>query len=154
MNENRKAAFPDGAAEKEIVYSRVVKAGKRIYYLDVKRSRKNELFLSITESKKIPAAAPGIAGEEPSFTFEKHKIFLYREDMQKFAEALEQVMDYIRADGMPEEDGSAAPHCPGSGVAEAYLSPAFRESPAAGAGAAAPKEEAGSVSDLDFEVKF
>ena len=63
-------------------------------------------------------------------------------------------MAYIRADGMLEEDGSAAPHSPGSGMAEAYLSPAFRESPAAGAGTAAPKEEAGSVSDLDFEVKF
>ena len=69
--------------EKDIVYSQAVKAGKRIYYLDVKRNRRGELFLSITESKKIAT------GERPDapFTFEKHKIFLYREDLEKFLEA-------------------------------------------------------------------
>ena len=104
------------AAEKEIVYSRVVKAGKRIYYLDVKRSRKNELFLSITESKKIPAAAPGIAGEEPSFTFEKHKIFLYQEDFEKFMAGLQQAIQFIQqeqgestfSDTTPENSSSEA----------------------------------------------
>ena len=60
--------------EKEIVYSQAVKAGKRIYYLDVKRNKRDELFLSITESKKIVSGD----GLEASYSFEKHKIFLYK----------------------------------------------------------------------------
>lgn len=77
--------------EKDIVYSQAVKAGKRIYYLDVKRSRRDELYLSITESKKI------VSGEGPdaAFTFEKHKIFLYQEDFSKFIGALSQAIGYI-----------------------------------------------------------
>ena len=59
--------------EKDIVYSQAIKAGKRIYYLDVKRNKRDELFLSITESKKITTNESA----EPTFTFEKHKIFLY-----------------------------------------------------------------------------
>ena len=66
--------------EKDIVYSQAIKAGKRIYYIDVKRNRRDELFLAITESKKI------VQGEGPDapFTLEKHKIFLYPEDFSKF----------------------------------------------------------------------
>lgn len=77
--------------EKEIVYSQAVKAGKRIYYLDVKRNKRGELFLSITESKKILSANE----PEAPFTFEKHKIFLYQEDFSKFIGALSQAISYI-----------------------------------------------------------
>ena len=77
--------------EKDIVYSQAVKAGKRIYYLDVKRNKRDELFLAITESKKIVQND----GDEPSFTFEKHKIFLYPEDFSKFIGALSQAIGYI-----------------------------------------------------------
>lgn len=78
--------------EKEILFSRSVKAGKRIYYLDVKKTMKDETYLSITESKKI------IQGEDEDakITFEKHKIFLYREDLEKFMTALNEVVDFIR----------------------------------------------------------
>ena len=77
--------------EKDIVYSQAIKAGKRIYYLDVKRNKKDELFLSITESKKI------VQGEGPDapFSFEKHKIFLYREDFEKFMNGLNEAVQYI-----------------------------------------------------------
>jgi hypothetical protein len=77
--------------EKDIVYSQAVKAGKRIYYLDVKRNKRDELFLSITESKKH------ISGEGPdaTFSFEKHKIFIYQEDFSKFISALSQAIGYI-----------------------------------------------------------
>lgn len=77
--------------EKDIVYSQSIKAGKRIYYLDVKRNKRNELFLSITESKKI------VSGEGPDavFSFEKHKIFLYQEDFSKFISGLSQAIGYI-----------------------------------------------------------
>ena len=78
--------------EKDIVYSQAVKAGKRIYYLDVKRNRRGELFLSITESKKIATGE----GPDAPFTFEKHKIFLYKEDFEKFAEGHEEVIKYIK----------------------------------------------------------
>lgn len=90
MEEPKKRNFDDGN-DKDIVYSQAVKAGKRIYYLDVKRSRKNELFLAITESKKIVSGE----GENAQFSFEKHKIFLYKEDFEKFSDALKDVLDYI-----------------------------------------------------------
>ena len=51
MEDNRKSGFNE--SEKEIVYSQAIKAGKRIYYIDVKKNRKDEMYLSITESKKI-----------------------------------------------------------------------------------------------------
>ena len=64
----------DERREQEIVYSRAIKAGKRIYYLDVRKARNNDLYLSITESKRRQAE-----GEEAP-SFEKHKLFLYKED--------------------------------------------------------------------------
>lgn len=77
--------------EKDIVYSQTIKAGKRIYYLDVKRNKRNELFLSITESKKIISSE----GSDASYTFEKHKVFLYQEDFSKFIDGLSRAIGYI-----------------------------------------------------------
>lgn len=84
--------------DKEIIYSKAIKAGKRIYYLDVKKSRKDEMFLAITESKKIISEE----GSEPQVSFEKHKIFLYKEDFEKFTNGLQQAIQYIKAN-TPEE---------------------------------------------------
>jgi len=84
--------------EKEIAYSRTVKAGKRIYYLDVKRSRNEDLYLSLTESKKKVSGDP----ENPDVSYEKHKIFLYREDLSKFTEALIDVIRYMQDNDSPE----------------------------------------------------
>jgi len=78
--------------ERDIAYSRTVKAGKRIYYLDVKRNRNSDLYLSLTESKKKVSGNP----ENPDISYEKHKIFLYREDLSKFTEALIDVIKYIK----------------------------------------------------------
>lgn len=77
--------------DKEIVYSRAIKAGKRIYYLDVKKNRKDEMFLAITESKKIVTGE----GDDSQVSFEKHKIFLYKEDFTKFMTGLEQAIEFI-----------------------------------------------------------
>ena len=77
--------------EPEIVYSRSVKAGKRIYYLDVRKARNNDLYLSITESKRRQAEE----GEAPSF--EKHKVFLYKEDFAHFTEGLQDVIAYVQS---------------------------------------------------------
>lgn len=78
--------------DNEIIYSKAIKAGKRIYYLDVKKSRNDDLFLAITESKKKVVGFD----EEAQVTYEKHKIFLYKEDFDKFIEGLEDVVSFIK----------------------------------------------------------
>ena len=82
-------------SDKEIVFSKAIKAGKRIYYLDVKKNRKEEMFLAITESKKIISGE----GEDSQVSFEKHKIFLYKEDFGKFMDGLQQAIQYIESEG-------------------------------------------------------
>lgn len=77
--------------DKEIVFSQSIKAGKRIYYVDVKKNRKDEMFLAITESKKIVTGE----GEDSQINFEKHKIFLYKEDFGKFMKGLQQAISFI-----------------------------------------------------------
>lgn len=77
--------------EREIVFSKAIKAGKRIYYLDVKKNRKEEMFLSITESKKVIQGE----GDDSQISFEKHKIFLYKEDFEKFTNGLNQAIGFI-----------------------------------------------------------
>ena len=102
MEEFKKKGAADG--DKEIVFSKAIKAGKRIYYLDVKKNRKDEMFLAITESKKIVSGE----GEDSQVSFEKHKIFLYKEDFGKFIDGLRQAIQYIENEGngdlpLPEE---------------------------------------------------
>lgn len=76
---------------KDIIFSKTIKAGKRIYYLDVKMNRKEELFLAITESKKVIVGK----GDDTKVKFEKHKIFLYKEDFDKFRNGLDEALQFI-----------------------------------------------------------
>lgn len=99
MEDYKKKSVVDG--DKEIVFSKAIKAGKRIYYLDVKKNRKDEMFLAITESKKIVSGE----GDDPQVSFEKHKIFLYKEDFEKFMSGLQQAIQFI-----VEEQGPIEPH--------------------------------------------
>ena len=85
--------------DKEIVFSKSINAGKRIYYLDVKKNRKDEMFLAITESKKVVMGE----GDDSQVSFEKHKIFLYKEDFDKFMTGLTQAIEYIN-----DQQGHAA----------------------------------------------
>lgn len=71
------------------VYTVPVKAGKRIYYFDVKATRGDDYYVTITESRKRPSRDGG-------FTIDKHKIHLYKEDFLKFAAGLEDVLNYVR----------------------------------------------------------
>ena len=87
--------------DKEIVFSQSIKAGKRIYYLDVKKNRKDEMFLAITESKKVVMGE----GDDSQVSFKKHKIFLYKEDFEKFMNGLQQAIGFIQ-----EQQGSYARH--------------------------------------------
>ena len=80
----------DEKRDQEIVYSRAIKAGKRIYYLDVRKARNNDLYLSITESKRRQTE-----GEEAP-SFEKHKLFLYKEDFAHFMEGMQDVIGYVQ----------------------------------------------------------
>ena len=86
--ENRKF---EERREPEIVYSRSVKAGKRIYYLDVRKARNEDLYLCITESKRRQSDG----AETPSF--EKHKVFLYKEDFAHFTEGLNDVIGFVQS---------------------------------------------------------
>jgi hypothetical protein len=73
---------------KEEIFTRVVRAGKRTYFFDVKATRKDDYYLTITESKKR-------LGNEGKVFYEKHKIFLYKEDFEKFTEGLKDAVTYI-----------------------------------------------------------
>ena len=86
--------------DKEIVFSKSIKAGKRIYYLDVKKNRKDEMFLAITESKKVIMGE----GDDSQVSFEKHKIFLYKEDFEKFTLGLAQAIDFINLHQTSDSD--------------------------------------------------
>lgn len=77
--------------DRDIVYSNVIKAGQRIYYIDVKKNRKEEMFVAITESKKVYSGE----GEDAHVNFEKHKIFLYREDFGKFLDSLNEAVQFV-----------------------------------------------------------
>lgn len=73
---------------REEIYSVSVRAGKRTYFFDVKSTRRDEFYLTITESKKR-------FEQDGNFHFEKHKIFLYKEDFEKFMEGLQEVITFI-----------------------------------------------------------
>jgi effector-binding domain-containing protein len=71
------------------IFSKTIRAGKRTYFFDVKSTRNNEYYLTITESKKKFA-------DDGNYRYEKHKLFLYPEDFEKFSETFEEIISYIR----------------------------------------------------------
>lgn len=78
------------------ILSKAVKAGRRTYFFDVRATRGDDYFLTITESRKITAA-------DGTSSYDRHKIFLYKEDFSKFAEGLSEVVEFIRrCKGCPE----------------------------------------------------
>lgn len=97
MEENK----PNGREE---IYSAKVKAGKRTYFFDVKSTRSNDYYLTITESKK--------RFKDDGFTYEKHKIFLYKEDFNKFLEALNNTVNHVKTELMPHVDFTQFDHAP------------------------------------------
>ena len=71
------------------IYSNAVRAGKRTYFFDVRSTRGNDLYLTITESKRRYA-------DDGKFHYEKHKLFLYKEDFEKFADGLGEAIEKIK----------------------------------------------------------
>lgn len=74
--------------EQKEIYSKVVRAGKRTYFFDIKATKGNDLYITLTESKKS-------FGEDGDGNYQKHKIFLYKEDFEKFREGLDDVLTKI-----------------------------------------------------------
>lgn len=77
--------------ERQEIFSRAVRAGKRTYFFDVKATRRNDYYLTITESKKR-------YHRDGRFYFEKHKIFLYKEDFDKFSVGLSEAIEFIKSE--------------------------------------------------------
>jgi hypothetical protein len=108
--------------KKEEIFSKAVRAGKRTYFFDVKATKGNDYFLTITESKKR-------FNDDGTFTYQKHKIFLYKEDFDKFNEGLNEVFDFIQN----EQPNSAPPE---------FETPAATEK---------NERETSSFTDVEFE---
>jgi hypothetical protein len=85
---NEVVADSEAKTVKEEIFSKVVRAGKRTYFFDVKATRKDDYYLTITESKKR-------LGKEGKIFYEKHKIFLYKEDFEKFSAGLKDAIKFI-----------------------------------------------------------
>lgn len=75
--------------DRDDLFSKSVRAGKRTYFFDVKSTKGNDYYLTITESKKR-------FGDDGKFSYEKHKIFLYKEDFDKFIEGLDESIKHIK----------------------------------------------------------
>ena len=78
------------------IYSQRVRAGKRTYFFDVKSTRSNDYYLTITESRR--------RYKDDGYFYEKHKIFLYKEDFNKFMTALQETVGHVKEELMPEYD--------------------------------------------------
>jgi len=81
--------YGSDGTEREEIHSKAVRAGKRTYFFDVKATRRNDYYLTITESKKR-------FNRDGKFFYEKHKLFLYKEDFDKFADSLNEIIAFIR----------------------------------------------------------
>jgi Protein of unknown function (DUF3276) len=84
--------------DREEIFSKRVRAGKRTYFFDVKTTRQSDYYITITESRRYP--------KDDGFTYEKHKMFLYKEDFDKFMEALKESIDHVKTELMPDFDFS------------------------------------------------
>jgi hypothetical protein len=80
--------------QREEVFSRKIKAGKRTYFFDVKATRSNDYYIVITESKR----------QFQDGQYVKHKIFLYKEDFNRFVEALQETVDHVKNELLPDVD--------------------------------------------------
>jgi len=78
----------NGMLEKEEIFSKVLRAGRRTYFFDVRSTKADDYYITITESKKFTE-------EDGSFHFKKHKIYLYKEDFTAFQEILSEMTDFV-----------------------------------------------------------
>jgi hypothetical protein len=74
--------------EQEEIFSKVMRAGRRTYFFDVRSTKAGDFYLTITESKKF-------TNDDGSYHYKKHKIYLYKEDFSEFKETLDEMIDYV-----------------------------------------------------------
>ncbi len=84
--------------ERDELYSERVRAGKRTYFFDVRSTRGGDYYVTITESKKV--------FNDDGFYYQKHKIFLYKEDFNKFQDAMNSTLGHVKDELLPEVDFS------------------------------------------------
>lgn len=87
----------DNRDQKEEVFSRAIRAGKRTYFFDVKATKSGEYYITVTESKRR------YDNDQGKFSYEKHKLFLYKEDFEKFANGLNAAIEFIETGIAPPE---------------------------------------------------
>ncbi len=88
--------------QRDIHFSKRIRAGKRTYYFDVKSTRNSDFYITITESKRLPGET------EAAPIYEKHKLFLYKEDFEKFTDGLLEALEYIKGTGTATNSESKA----------------------------------------------
>jgi hypothetical protein len=113
-------AYENNEKRSDSIYSKRVRAGKRrTYFLDVRTTRGNDYYLTITESRKR------FSGEG----YDRHKIFLYKEDFNKFIKGLNETVDYVKTDLMPDFDFDAFNHedAPSSGDEDGGTNQSFSQ---------------------------
>lgn len=96
--------------DRDKIYSKRVRAGKRTYFFDVRSTRSNDYYLTITESRRFQ--------KDGGFVFEKSKMFVYKEDFNKFLEALQETVDHIKVELMPDYDFDQFKHDENVGTTE------------------------------------
>lgn len=117
----------DDSRGRDEVYSEKIRAGKRTYFFDVRATRSNDYYITITESKR----------RFNGHGYDKHKIFLYKEDFNKFMAALDQTIDHVKTNLMPDYDYNEFDRRP-----ESFYEGASNESAASSAPAEAASDDA------------
>jgi hypothetical protein len=87
----------DNRDQKEEVFSRAIRAGKRTYFFDVKATKSGEYYITVTESKRR------YDNDQGKFSYEKHKLFLYKEDFAKFSRGLTETINFCETGEIPLE---------------------------------------------------
>jgi hypothetical protein len=140
-------AYENNDKRMESVYSKRIRAGKRrTYFFDVRATRGNDYYITITESRK----------KFNENGYDRHKIFLYKEDFNKFLKALTEAVDYVKTELMPNFDFDAYNHdqveVAENDIDEVAEAPAYQASAPAAATTTASGNGAGTAADAGEEV--
>ena len=108
----------DDRSGKDEIFTKIVRAGKRTYFFDVKTTRNEDYYLTITESKKR-------LGKEGKVFYEKHKIFLYKEDFEKFTEGLNDAIGFIGIEKFSEKATTVIADTESNAEPQEYLTAEF-----------------------------
>ena len=131
----------NGMMEKEEIFSKVLRAGRRTYFFDVRATKAEDYYLTITESKKF-------TNDDGSFHYKKHKIYLYKEDFSEFNSILAEMTDYIIA----EKGDEVISERHQKDFKKEYDSAPAKDATEASSEASTPSEPAESrFTDVDFD---